>query len=47
MKIDDLKYLSTTIGNLAGVPIRIYKNKTKNFLLFFCQIAEGSDYSVQ
>ena len=41
MEIDDLKYLSTTIGNLAGIPIRIYKNKTKIFY------AEGSDYSVQ
>mgnify|MGYP004489081771 FL=1 len=26
MKIDDVQYLCTTIGNLAGIPIRIYKN---------------------
>jgi len=31
MNIEDLKYLSTTIGNLAGIPIRIYKNKTQIF----------------
>lgn len=38
MKIDDLKYLSTTIGNLAGVPIRIYKNKTKIFYYSFVKL---------
>ena len=38
MKIDDLKYLSTTIGNLAGIPIRIYKNKTKIFYYSFVKL---------
>ena len=31
MNIENLKYLSTTIGNLAGIPIRIYRNKTQIF----------------
>lgn len=35
MNIEDLKYLSTTIGNLAGIPIRIYKNKT---LIFYYSV---------
>ena len=26
MKIEDIQYLCTTIGNLAGIPIRIYEN---------------------
>ena len=31
MKIDDVQYLCTTIGNLAGIPIRIYKNTKQVF----------------
>ena len=31
MKIDDVQYLCTTIGNLAGIPVRIYKNKKPIF----------------
>ncbi len=31
MKIDDVQYLCTTIGNLAGIPIRIYKNTKRIF----------------
>lgn len=31
MKIDDVQYLCTTIGNLAGIPIRIYKNTKQIF----------------
>ena len=31
MKIDDVQYLCTTIGNLAGIPVRIYKNSKQIF----------------
>lgn len=31
MKTEDIKYLCTTIGNLAGIPVRIYKNKKPIF----------------
>ena len=31
MKTEDIKYLCTTIGNLAGIPIRIYKSKKQIF----------------
>ena len=31
MKIEDIKYICTTIGSLAGIPIRIYKNNKKVF----------------
>lgn len=31
MKIEDVQYLCTTIGNLAGIPVRIYKNKKPIF----------------
>ena len=31
MKIEDVQYLCTTIGNLAGIPIRIYKNSKQIF----------------
>ena len=31
MKVDDVQYLCTTIGNLAGIPIRIYKNNKQIF----------------
>lgn len=31
MKIEDIKYICTTIGSLAGIPIRIYKNNKKIF----------------
>ena len=31
MKIDDVQYLCTTIGNLAGIPVRIYKNSKRIF----------------
>ena len=31
MKIDDVQYLCTTIGNLAGIPVRIYKNSKQSF----------------
>lgn len=32
MKTEDIKYLCNTIGNLSGIPIRIYKN---NQLIFY------------
>ncbi len=31
MKIEDIQYLCTTIGNLAGIPVRIYKNSKQIF----------------
>ena len=31
MKIENVQYLCTTIGNLAGIPIRIYKNDKQIF----------------
>ena len=31
MKIEDVQYLCTTIGNLAGIPVRIYKNNRQIF----------------
>lgn len=31
MKIEDIQYLCTTIGNLAGIPIRIYRNNKPVF----------------
>ena len=31
MEIDDVQYLCTTIGNLAGIPVRIYKNSKQIF----------------
>ena len=31
MKTEDIKYLCSTIGNLAGIPIRIYKNNRQIF----------------
>ena len=31
MKTEDVKYLCTTIGNLAGIPIRIYKDDKQIF----------------
>ncbi len=31
MKTDDIKYLCTTTGNLAGIPIRIYKGSKQIF----------------
>ena len=31
MKIEEVQYLCTTIGNLAGIPIRIYKNSKQIF----------------
>ena len=31
MKTEDVKYLCTTIGNLAGIPIRIYKGNKQIF----------------
>ena len=31
MKIEDVQYLCTTIGNLAGIPVRIYKNSKQIF----------------
>lgn len=31
MKVEDIQYLCSTIGNLAGIPIRIYKGKKQIF----------------
>ena len=31
MKLDDIKYLCTTIGNLASIPIRLYVNNKQIF----------------
>ena len=31
MKIENFQYLCTTIGNLAGIPVRIYKNSKQIF----------------
>ena len=31
MKLEDIKYLCSTTGNLTGLPIRIYKNKEEIF----------------
>lgn len=31
MHIEDVKYIATNIGNLSGIPVRIYENKEKIF----------------
>ena len=37
IKIDDLKYLCTNLGNLSGIPVRIYKD---NELIFYYSLAK-------
>lgn len=32
MNTEDIRYLCTTIGNLAGIPIRIYKDNKQRLL---------------
>ena len=31
MKIEDIKYIATNIGNLSGIPVRLYEGKKKIF----------------
>ena len=34
----DLQYLCTVIGNMAGIPIRIYKNGQRSFFYSFINL---------
>ena len=36
----DLEYLCTVIGNMAGVPVRIYTNKQLTFYHSFVRLAK-------
>ena len=38
MKTEDIKYLCNTIGNLSGIPIRIYKNNQPIFYYSFIKL---------
>ena len=42
MKRIDLEYLCRVIGNLAGIPVRIYKDKEQTF--FYSVVNMGIDF---